>query len=411
MTVRMRLFWSLVVTAGLLNCRAEGDKAREDPMVLANKVERALPSKPVDAVLVERTGQGRIHYLGTRAEPDRVQRGQSVQLTHYFRVEDPATGSAQVFVHGEVPGSGERVLVADHAPILGRLPIPMWQKGEIWADTHKVHIPERVQGDRVRILLGFYEGKTRWTVEARAGVNDGKNRIVALDIGLSGEPPKDDLPQVVIPRATGPITADGVLDEAAWASAPVLDFHDTMGRPTKTRYPTKLRLLYDDKNLYVGFDSTDVDITERYKNRDDPIYDHETVELFIMPNVVAPETGPYIELQASPGGVIFDASFNGPRQGMNKAYNAGQTIGTKLDGTLNTQDKDRGWVSEWVVPFRNMRGVKAAPKDGTEWRMNAYRIEKFRESGKTQGEFTAWSPPRVGDFHHVPRFGRMKFGK
>ncbi len=45
-----------------------------------------------------------------------------------------------------------------------------------------------------------------------------------------------------------------------------------------------------------------------------------------------------------------------------------------------------------------------------EWRMNAYRIEKHNEGGKLKGEFTAWSPPKVGDFHNVVRFGRMKFG-
>ena len=38
-----------------------------------------------------------------------------------------------------------------------------------------------------------------------------------------------------------------------------------------------------------------------------------------MPNVVAPALGPYVELQSSPGGVIFDATFDGRRRGFNKA--------------------------------------------------------------------------------------------
>jgi hypothetical protein len=100
---------------------------------------------------------------------------------------------------------------------------------------------------------------------------------------------------------------------------------------------------------------------------------------------------------------------------MDKSFEAGQTVGTVLDGTLeapesNPADRDRGWVSEWVVPFAKIKWLNAPPKPGDEWRMNAYRIEKHREDGRLEGEFSGWSPPRVGDFHNIARFGRMKFG-
>jgi hypothetical protein len=393
----------------LAGCKQDPAAALADPAVQALRVSAPKPAYPAQAVLHERSGRGRLVYLGMDVKPPQPARGDVVEVTHYFRVERAATGDPDVFVHGEIPGSGERVLVGDHAPALGRAPVNLWREGEIWSDPHRLKIPEGVPSPTLELWVGLYKGESRWTVEAPRGGSDGRDRALGARLPLAGPLPPDGLPEVVIPRAAGPITPDGKLDEAAWAAAPVLEFHDSMGRDVPVKYPTRLRLLYDDAHLYVGFECTDADITERFKDRDDPIYDHETAELFIMPKVVAPGLGPYVELQASPGGVIFDASFEARRTGMNTAYDAGQTVGTTIDGTLNDPAPDKGWISEWVVPWRGIRGAGGAPAPGDEWRMNAFRIEKHQEGGRQGGEFTAWSPPKIGDFHNVLRFGRMKF--
>ncbi|MCA9552409.1 MAG: carbohydrate-binding family 9-like protein [Myxococcales bacterium] len=404
---RAALLLSISLAAG---CKQQDpEAARGDPAVQALRVTAFKPDYPAQAVLHERSGRGQVTYLGMSAKPERPARGDVVEVTHYFRVDRPATGDPDVFVHGEIPGSGERVLVADHAPALGKLPLRMWQQGEIWSDPHRIKIPTDVAAPAIDLWVGLYKGNARWTAEAARGGTDGKDRIHAARLPLSGPMPADGLPEVVIPRAQGPINPDGKLDEASWSAAPVLTFADSMGRDTPVKYATRLRLLYDDENLYVSFECDDVDITERFKNRDDPIYDHETAELFIMPKVAAPALGPYVELQASPTGVIFDASFEARRTGMNTSYDAGQTVGTTLDGTLNDPSPDKGWVSEWVVPWSGIRGAGGPPAPGDEWRMNAFRIEKYQEGGRQVGEFSAWSPPKVGDFHNVLRFGRMKF--
>ena len=388
----------------------EGCSQPPDRTRVADLVAKApTPRFASTARLIERGGGGVVEYLGLDMDPPEPQPGQSVTITHYWRVQHKPTKDAQVFVHGDQ--GGRRIFAGDHAPLYGRLPTSAWEPGDAWIDRHVIRVPENAPGGTIDVFVGLYNGPMRWTVEAPPGHQDGQDRLRAARFALTAaKVPTDSLPTVTVPRATGPIAPDGVLDEPAWATAPVMTFSDSLGRDRKIRHATRLRLLYDDAFLYVGFEADDVDITERYRRRDDPIYEHETVEVFLMPNVAAPNTGPYIELQASPGGVLFDASFDGPRQGMNRRYNAGQTVGTKIDGTLNDPAPDRRWVSEWKVPFRGMRGVERAPKPGDEWRMNAFRIEKFRRGGRTVGEFSAWSPPGVGDFHHVPRFGRLRFG-
>lgn len=383
-----------------------------DPKLAAQRLtSRPRPAQASGARLLEREGVGAARYLGFDANPAGPYKpGDAVELTHYFEVEQPFRGDYQVFVHGETAG-GERVLTGDHPPVLGRAPTHRWATGQIWADPHRVRIPKDAAGAAIELFVGLSAQEQRLTVEAFPGKSDGQDRIRAGRLPLDAGAQKDELPTVRVPRTRATIAPDGVLDEPAWDEAPVLTFSDTMGRDVPTRFPTKLRLLWDDQNLYVAFDSVDHDISCPYERRDDPIYDHETVELFLMPKVKAPETGPYVELQASPKGVIFDASFTGRRRGMDKSFDAAQVVGTRLDGTLNEHgDQDRGWVSEWVVPWKSLRFVEAAPVEGEEWRMNAFRIEKHRVGGELKGEYTAWSPPRVGDFHNIERFGRLVFG-
>lgn len=343
-------------------------------------------------------------------EPKTPNRGDTVEVTHYFKVLEPLAGDYDVFVHGDIPGEGGRVIAGDHAPADGRFLTSRWKQDEIWPDKHRVLVPRDYPANTLELWVGLFKGDTRLTLEGEPGKNDGHNRLRIATINIGGEGVKDDLPLASITRATGAIKADGVLDEADWNKAEVLTLSDSMGRGTNVQFPTKLRLLWDEQNLYVGFDCIDADVTERFTKRDDPIYDHEAVEVFIMPNVIAPALGPYVELQASPGGVIFDASFIARRQGMDTTFNAAQTVGTKIDGTLNKQDDtDKGFVSEWIVPWTSLRGVAKAPAAGDEWRMNAFRIEKNGPLDRPKGEYTAWSPPKVGDFHNVVRFGRMKF--
>lgn len=393
-------------------CTKGAGDASKDPTVATLRLSVApRPTQPSNARLLEREGSGSARYLGFDAQPAGPYRpGDAVELRHYFEVEHAFRGEYQVFVDGR-SASGAEALSGDHPPVLGRVPTSRWQKGEIWADPHKVRIPKDVQGSSIELFVGLSAQDQRLTVETTPGKSDGQDRIRAGRLLLSGGGAADDLPSTQISRTREPPKPDGILDEPAWDKAPVLTFSDTMGRGIETRFPTKLRLLYDDENLYVAFESVDADISCPYEKRDDPIYDHETVELFLMPKVRAPDTGPYVELQASPKGIIFDASFTGRRQGMDKTFDAAQVVGTQLDGTLNNHDdQDRGWVSEWVVPWKSLRFVDAPPKAGDEWRMNAFRIEKHRVDGELRGEYTAWSPPRVGDFHNIERFGRVTFG-
>ena len=51
--------------------------------------------------------------------------------------------------------------------------------------------------------------------------------------------------------------------------------------------------------------------------------------------------------------------------------------------------------------------MKLPPALGDTWRLNMFRLDA--PEGKA-GNASAWSPPLVGDFHALDKFGEMVFG-
>jgi len=88
-------------------------------------------------------------------------------------------------------------------------------------------------------------------------------------------------------------------------------------------------------------------------------------------------------------------------------------VGVTGDGTLdNRNDKDKGWIVEMAIPLEAVKGkakeMKGVPPTvGTEWRVNFFRMDL--PQGHPQNG-TGWSPPMVGDFHALDRFGTLVFG-
>jgi hypothetical protein len=78
-----------------------------------------------------------------------------------------------------------------------------------------------------------------------------------------------------------------------------------------------------------------------------------------------------------------------------------------VDGTLNQRDdQDRGYVVEMAIPVAEVPGAANPPKNGDSWRVNLFRWD-WPKDEKQQA--AAFSPPVVGDFHALDRFGHLRF--
>src|SRR6185312_12678106 len=108
-----------------------------------------------------------------------------------------------------------------------------------------------------------------------------------------------------------PLKIDGKLDDAAWTEAPSTGLFVNTMTGAAASIQTQAKLLWDKKNLYVGFDNVDDDVWTDLGKRDDKLWTEEADELMID----ADGNGrTYIELQVAPNANIFDTYLSSPRR-------------------------------------------------------------------------------------------------
>ena len=216
----------------------------------------------------------------------------------------------------------------------------------------------------------------------------------------------DSRPIYVCRRGGSPIVVDGKLDERSWQNAEPISLVRT-DTGTAPRFPTTVKMLWDDRFLYVGFDCNDPDIWGTITEHDGPMYDEEVVEVFIDANRDAIS---YVELEVNPLNASLDL-FALNRDGVLRALydwdSEGWQHAVTIDGYLNQRDKrDRAWTVEMAIPLTDLvTAPHVPPLDGDVWRVNLYRIDRGAEGD----EFSAWSPTWAINYHIPSRFGEVVF--
>ncbi|MCY4543753.1 MAG: DUF5916 domain-containing protein, partial [Gemmatimonadetes bacterium] len=173
-------------------------------------------------------------------------------------------------------------------------------------------------------------------------------------------------------RAVSTIEVDGHLNEAEWQQADVAgDFFQlepVEGAPAT--HPTEVRVLYDDKNLYVGF----VCFDPNPENIMAPDMQRDTRMSFSndMVTVVIASLDHYreaFEFQTNPNGARSDSFVSAEGNNSDRDWN----------GLWNaaSQVYDYGWSAEYVIPFHTLRFPK---RENQTWGINfGRRIQRSRE--------------------------------
>ncbi len=413
-----RLCFSVLISAALAltGCRDEqaGPKRRPPAQALPAASSGAASAQPrvLDAVPSDLSYRseatwlgGAVRYHGSKVQPPDAAPGGQVTLTHYFEAVRPPPQGYAFFAHVVDADAPTTMLSnADHEIANGAMPLERWPVGKIVVDEHRVP----VTSPNARLVLGFWRGDSRLAVDQPAA-HDGQNRVLGPPLKSPGAAARansqKDLPEYTAPKARRAPVIDGDLSDDAWKGAPEVTLRGSFdGRTVSTR--TTARLVWDDEALYVAFDVEDPDIWGTLRQRDDPIYTEEVVEIFLDANA---DGRTYNELQVSPHNVIFDAYFPARRQGMDLSWDSQLQSAVKVRGTLDDpSDRDEGWTVEMRIPYEPLAEVpNVPPRPGDRWRMNLYRLEHPRRRG-VEGQ--SFSPLFVGDFHALPRFGWLVFG-
>ena len=209
--------------------------------------------------------------------------------------------------------------------------------------------------------------------------------------------PGRDRNSAVIPRLPKPPAMEGRFDDAAWKGVePVALNEIAMG---KVEAPTRMRMGYDDKNLYFAFECAEPLIDEmkvRDCKRDGPVWRTECVEVVLDPFAEGTKHMHFIATPSATG--VYDA-----RRGYIDDPLHPLVLSGSDDGTWNpewrhafTIDKERKtWTVEMAIPFAALE--VPPPSDGSRWRANFARernraywgLDKYKNAAQ---DVYLWSP-------------------
>ena len=195
-------------------------------------------------------------------------------------------------------------------------------------------------------------------------------------------------------RTTQPPKIDGAMDDAAWADAPALtdlvQAEPFEGQPATER--TEIRLLYDDKFLYIGvtcFDSEPSQIVTSDARRDADLGSMDSFQM-ILDTFHDRQNGFVFGTNAA--GSQYDAQIrsegetqsNGPPGLSGATAGAGAGVNVNWDGSWDVKSSvnDSGWTAEFQIPFRTLR-YGGPPQT---WGIN------FQRNIRRKREQVYWSP-------------------
>jgi hypothetical protein len=224
-------------------------------------------------------------------------------------------------------------------------------------------------------------------------------------------------------RATAAIKIDGRLDDAAWSKAAWSDaFIDIVGEDhPRPRFRTRMKMLWDDKYLYIGAELVEPHVWATFTAHDSVICLDNDFEVFLNPTG---DTLKYFEFEINALNTVWDLFLDKPYNKGGKADNGWETPGYKsavaIKGTLNDpRDRDKGWSVELALPWSAFveRSGKNRPKPGESWRMNFSRVEwqlrvvdgKYEKVPGLSEDNWVWSPQGVVSMHVPEKWGIVRF--
>lgn len=205
------------------------------------------------------------------------------------------------------------------------------------------------------------------------------------------------LKQSVKQTADGSIAIDGKPDETVWRDAPVLYLSGLNGSQTEVQ--TKVRLLRDNKNLYIAYECEEPEMADGFIQKlpfdDSNIWRNDSVEIFLNP---AGKRDGYYQWMISRNGDFADLRI-AMEDGIPTAdfkWNSGAKVGTSL--------QPKSWTMEMAVPLANLGKIDE------ENIVANFTRSRVLKSDRKATVFHSWSP-FARRYNDVGNFGSLSFKK
>lgn len=216
-------------------------------------------------------------------------------------------------------------------------------------------------------------------------------------------------------RLDGQIDIDGKADDAAWQRAQVVDdFYLTITND-EPRSGGKVRVMWDDKGLYVLAELQDDDLYAIIDEHDGYTWEDDVFEMFIKPRE---DHMGYLECHVNPLNTTMDL-YMPRRYARNPDYcmrfETGMETAVTIDGTLNDENVDTGWTAEMFIPWEGMPPLEGkTPQVGDQWRVLIARYDYSIHIpdvnlGDRGMHLMSHAPLSVGSFHTYEQYGKLVF--
>ncbi len=227
-------------------------------------------------------------------------------------------------------------------------------------------------------------------------------------------------------RIETPLQIDGKDNEEVWQNASFSQtFIDIEGKKTPT-YETRVKMLWDDQNLYFYAELVEPHVWATLKQRDTVIFYNNDFEIFIDPDG---DTHNYYEFEMNALNTVWDLflvkPYREPAPIVDSWDIQGLQTAVSINGTLNdATDTDTGWSVEIAMPWSVLveaSGSNELPADDF-WRINFSRVNwdfeltdnKYSRAKDDSGKFLpeynwVWSPQGVINMHEPEHWGYVYF--
>jgi hypothetical protein len=214
-----------------------------------------------------------------------------------------------------------------------------------------------------------------------------------------------------VKKLNSDLSIDANWHKQEWQNVEVLNILNNMGSYPQFFPGTKVKLLYDEENLYGIFQVKDRFVQCVVEESNGPVYEDSCVEFFFSPDVNNPLF--YFNLEINCGGVALMQFATEPRKKYNYILpsDIGQIeIAHSLPKKVFPEIKeDVVWTIEFKLPLAMLSGYSTIshPKPGVVWKGNFYKTA----SKTSNPHYITWSfvdRPKP-DFHLPEYFGSLVF--
>ena len=220
-------------------------------------------------------------------------------------------------------------------------------------------------------------------------------------------------PTYLVKRQKKEMKIDGKWSKSQWRSAKTIRLTHFMGKIPEFRPKVKVKMMYDDDNLYLIFKVKDRYVRSIVENFNGPVSTDACVEFFFSPEIDFPKR--YFNLEINAGGIPLMAYHTyGQKESKKfsiedlKKIEIAHSLPVKVDPEIT---KPVTWTIEYKLPISVLRkyGNVPQPKAGVTWNANFYKTA----SKGNNIHYITWSyvDNEKPNFHLPQYFGKIEFGE